>query len=201
MKRLFLVLFLLSFCAGVFPVQAELVAGQAAPDFSFVDTKGVEHSLSEWQGKIVVLEWFNHDCPFVKKHYETDNMQALQKDYTAQDVVWISINSSAEGKQGNVNATEADALFVEKSGAPSFVALDPAGEIGHLYGAQTTPHMFIIDAAGLLAYQGAIDDSPGFKQEEVKTAKSYVRAALDALLSGQPVAIPATKAYGCSVKY
>lgn len=180
---------------------AEVVSGQPAPDFSLQDTNGNTHMLSIYKGKIVVLEWINHECPFVKKHYDSGNMQQLQKDAIANDIVWLSVNSSAPGKQGFCSPEEANKLTMEKQASPTAVLLDPDGAVGKLYGAQTTPHMYVIDAQGILVYQGAIDDKPSVDPADITTSKNYVKAALDAMLAGTAVADASTKAYGCSVKY
>ena len=180
---------------------AEVVVGQTAPNFSLIDTKGQVRQLNDFKGQYVVLEWFNHDCPFVKKHYGSGNMQSLQKEYTAKGVAWLSINSSAAGKQGHYSSTEMDQLTVEKAAAPTAVLLDSDGKVGHLYNAQTTPHMFIIDPQGVLLYQGAIDDTPSADPGDIVGAHNYVKAALDEALAGKPVSVAATKSYGCSVKY
>jgi peroxiredoxin len=180
---------------------AAVTVGEPAPDFTLPDTAGNTHSLSEFQGKFVVLEWVNHDCPFVRKHYDSANMQSLQKEFTAQDVVWLSINSSAPGKQGHFDAAQWERLTAEKGAAPTAVLLDPAGEVGKLYGAQTTPHMYVIDPGGNLVYQGAIDDRPSPDKADIPGSNNYVRAALSEAMAGQAVTHPTSKAYGCSVKY
>jgi hypothetical protein len=149
----------------------------------------------------VILEWTNHECPFVRKHYETGNMQATQEVANASEAVWISIISSSPGTQGYVDAAEADALTADRNAAPDFVVLDPSGDIGRLYAAKTTPHMFIIDDAGLLRYDGAIDDKPSANHATIDGAKNYVLAALADLASGEEIAVTRTKPYGCSVKY
>ena len=180
---------------------AQVVSGQAAPNFTLTDSNGQKHSLSEYKGKFVVLEWFNPECPFVKKHYNSGNMQILQKEYTARGVVWLSINSSARGKQGSFTPQGFNKFMTDKAASPSAVLLDTDGKVGHLYGAQTTPHMFIINPQGILIYQGAIDDIPSADIADVTKARNYVRAALDAAMNGKPVAVATTKSYGCSVKY
>lgn len=182
-------------------ILAQVVSNQAAPGFTLMDSNGQKHSLSDYKGKLVVLEWFNPDCPFVKKHYNSGNMPNLQKQYTSKGVVWLSINSSAEGKQGSYTPQEFNQFVKDKGAAPTAVLLDADGKVGHLYGAQTTPHMFIIDPKGILIYQGAIDDTPSTDIADIKTAKNYVSAALDAAMSGKPVAVNTTKSYGCSIKY
>ena len=180
---------------------AAVEVGQPAPDFTLTDTSGTSHKLSDSKGKFVVLEWVNPDCPFVLKHYGSKNMQNLQAEYTGKGVVWLSINSSAEGKQGNYSPEEHARLTKEKGASPTAFLLDPKGDVGHLYGAQTTPHMFIIDPKGTLIYQGAIDNISTPDPAAIPTSVNYVRQALDEALSGKPVSVAATKSYGCSVKY
>ncbi|TVQ88228.1 MAG: thioredoxin family protein [Chromatiaceae bacterium] len=175
--------------------------GQPAPDFTGTDTAGKTWSLADLAGQPVVLEWTNHDCPFVVKHYRTGNMQALQKQATTDGVVWLSVISSAPGKQGHVTAAQADELTSSRDAAPSAVLLDPTGEIGRAYGAQTTPHMFVIDREGTLVYAGGIDNRPTTNPDDVPGADNYVRLALDDLAAGRPVAKATTRPYGCSVKY
>ena len=179
----------------------EAEIGQPAPDFTLTDTMGQSHMLSALKGKFVVLEWTNFDCPFVKKHYGTDNMQKLQKAYAEKGVVWLSINSSAEGKQGNYPPEKWNEMIKAKGAAATAVLLDPDGTVGRLYGAKTTPHMFVINAEGTLIYKGAIDDESSFDPETVKGAKNYVEAALESAMAGKPVETPSTQSYGCSVKY
>ena len=177
------------------------VVGEPAPNFTAVDTNGVEHSLSDFKGKNVVLEWSNHDCPFVIKHYSVNNMQKLQKEATDNGAVWLTIVSSAEGKQGATTAEEANKIMEEKGTHSTARILDPSGEIGKLYDAKTTPHMFVIDKEGVLAYAGAIDSDSNFKAESIEGATNYVTEALTALDAGEPVKVASTKPYGCSVKY
>ncbi len=181
--------------------QAAPKVGQPAPDFTSVDSHGTTRSLQDYQGKIVVLEWTNHQCPFVGKHYETGNMQALQKVATEGGVTWLSVISSAPGKQGHVSGTEANALTASRKASPTAVLLDADGVVGRLYEARTTPHMYIIDASGTLVYMGGIDDKASTQYADVKTAKNYVRVALDELRRDQVVSTPVTRPYGCSVKY
>jgi hypothetical protein len=160
------------------------------------------HPLSKYSGKILVLEWVNRGCPFVKKHYGSGNMQALQKKLKAKGVAWIAVSSSAEGKEGYFkNAADAEAWQKEQGALQDALILDPDGDIGKRYGAKATPHMFVIDAQGRLAYKGAIDDKPSANPGDVKGARNYVAEAVDALLAGKKPAVPVTKAYGCSVKY
>lgn len=180
---------------------AAAVVGKAAPAFSLTDLDGKTVRLSDFKDKFVVLEWVNFDCPFVRKHYGSENMQKLQKAYTGKDVVWITICSSAPGKQGHLTADEAKEITAEKGASPTRFLLDPKGVAGRAYGAKTTPHMYVIDPKGKLLYNGAIDDKPSTKVADVPTSKNYVVAALDAALAGKPVETTTTKPYGCSVKY
>ncbi len=175
--------------------------GKPAPDFSAVDSNGKTVKLSGFRGKIVVLEWTNDGCPYVKKHYGSGNMQSLQNDAAVKGIVWLSIISSAPGKQGYVDGAGANELTKSRSASPAAVLLDPEGEIGHLYDARTTPHMFIVNKDGTLVYMGGIDDKPTSNPEDIKGAKNYVRAALDEVMEGKPVAAAVTRPYGCSVKY
>lgn len=175
--------------------------GKPAPDFTLKDSNGKEHSLKDYAGKYVVVEWVNFDCPFVKKHYSTGNMQALQEKYTGKGVVWLSVNSSAAGKQGNFEPAKINELIKERKAHPTAYLLDSDGTVGHKYGAKATPHMFIVNPKGVLAYAGAIDDKDTTDAEDVKSAKNYVAQALDQALAGKKIATASTKAYGCSVKY
>lgn len=174
--------------------------GQPAPAFSLPGSDGKAHALSDYKGKTVVLEWTNDGCPFVKKHYQ-GNMQSLQKDAAAQGVVWLSIVSSAPGKQGHVTAAQAQALSQSRGATPAAVLLDEKGEVGRLYEAKTTPHLFIIDKAGKLAYAGGIDSIASTDPEDIASAKPYVKTALAELAAGKPVTNAVTKPYGCSIKY
>src|SRR6516165_5005530 len=175
--------------------------GLAAPAFSAPGISGRTVSLSDYTGKIVILEWTNDGCPFVGKHYDSGNMQALQRKYTGEGDVWLTIASSARGEEGYVTPAEAKADLARWRAAPTDFLLDPDGIVGHLYDARATPHMVVIDRTGRLTYMGAIDDKPSTRLADVKTAHNYVVAALDALAAGQPVAVASTRAYGCSVKY
>ena len=179
---------------------SQVTSGQAAPNFILTDSHGQKHSLADYKGKFVVLEWFNPDCPFVKKHY-SGNMQILQKEYTVRGAVWLYINSSSRGKQGSYTPQGFNKFMMDKGAVPTAVLLDTDGKVGHLYAASTTPHMFVIDPKGILIYQGAIDDIPSTDVKDVTKAKNYIREALDAAMNGKPVKIPATKSYGCGVKY
>lgn len=180
---------------------AEPRVGERAPDFVGVDSNGKTHKLSDLKGKTVILEWTNHDCPFVQKHYSTGNMQTLQKETTKGGVVWLSVISSAPGLQGHVEPAKANMLTTDRAAAPSAVILDPKGEIGQAYNARTTPHMFLIDAHGTLIYKGAIDDKPSANNADVPIARNYVRDALAAHAAGKPADPDSTRPYGCSVKY
>lgn len=180
---------------------AQVAADQQAPAFALPDTAGQVHQLADYQGKFVVLEWVNPDCPFVKKHYGSGNMQKLQQEYTGKGVAWLAICSSAPGKQGNYPPEKHAELAKARGSAATALLLDPDGKVGKLYGAKTTPHMFVISPEGKILYRGAIDDKPSTDQADVKTAKNYVKAALDAAMDGQAVAEPVTAPYGCSVKY
>ena len=175
--------------------------GEAAPAFTASSTAGSPVSLGSYKGKIVVLEWTNHECPYVRKHYESGNMQALQREATGQGVVWLTVISSAPGEQGYVTAAQANDLTTSRDAVPTAVLLDPKGTVGKMYGATNTPHMYVIDKAGILVYAGAIDDRPTTRKSDVPDAHNYVRAALQAVATGQPVKTPVTRAYGCTVKY
>lgn len=180
-----------------------LETGKPAPDFKLqgVSPKGKDISLSEFKGKVVVLEWMNHGCPFVRKHYDTNNMQSLQKKYTEKNVVWLSIVSSAPGKQGHVDVDGAIKEKADNKSSATNILLDPTGSVGKLYEAKTTPHMYIINKDGTLVYQGAIDDKADTDKASVPSAKKFVAEALDLTLAGKKVSAHTTKSYGCSIKY
>jgi len=180
---------------------AQARIGASAPAFKLTDSNGKAISLADFTGRTVVLEWTNHDCPYVRKHYGGNNMQMLQKKWTAQGVVWLTLISSAPGTEGYVSGDEANKLTLARGAAPSNVLLDPSGEVGRAYGAQTTPHMYVIKGDGTLAYMGGIDDKPTTRLEDLKTAKNFVDAALTELAQGKPVSITTARPYGCSVKY
>lgn len=175
--------------------------GAPAPDFTATDIHGKARHLSEFKGKPVVLEWHNQSCPYVKKHYETGNMQRLQKDVTGQGGVWLTVISSAPGKQGHVTPAEEEAYLAAQQAAPTDVLLDADGAVGRMYGAKTTPHMFLVDAQGVLVYAGAIDDKPTTDTADVPAAKNFVLAAYQDVKAGKPVSVATTAAYGCAVKY
>lgn len=175
--------------------------GSVAPPFTLTSAGGGKISLADFKGKTVVLEWTNHECPFVRKHYASGNMQSLQRDAAKAGVVWLSIISSAPGEQGAVSPDVARQLTTSRDAAPAQVLFDPDGKVGRAYGARATPHMYVITPDGKLAYMGAIDDKPGANVSEIAGARNYVREALTALSSGKPVSPPQTRAYGCSIKY
>jgi peroxiredoxin len=175
--------------------------GKPAPDFSANGVDGKVYKLSELRGKTVVLEWFNKDCPYVHKYYHSKTMQKLQRRETSKGVVWLTIASSTKGKEGFLTSVSGTKVRNEMGMASTALILDRESKIAKLYSAKTTPHMFVIDKKGLLAYQGAIDDKPSANPETLKGAANYVEAALFALDKGQPVQVSSTTPYGCSVKY
>jgi alkyl hydroperoxide reductase subunit AhpC len=172
-----------------------------APAFTLKASDGKSYNSTDYHGKIVVLEWLNHECPFVRKHYDTGNMQTLQRRAAAEGIVWFSINSSAAGKQGNLSPKQAQEITTSKKAAPAALLLDPDGSVGRLYGARTTPHIFVIDKSGTLRYQGAIDSIPSTDKADISIAENYVTQALESLLHDRPVLKQSTPPYGCSVKY
>tara|TARA_R110000868_G_scaffold136049_6_gene348811 strand:- start:586 stop:1179 length:594 start_codon:yes stop_codon:yes gene_type:complete len=182
-------------------VRAELDIGKPAPDFELRAEDGKFYSLKKFRGKTVVLEWLNHGCPFVRKHYDSGNMQKLQATYTEKDVVWLSIVSSAPGKQGHVDASGAFREKQEYSSKATKILLDPDGKVGSAYSAKTTPHMYIIDESGILLYKGAIDSISSADKGDIEKADNYVALALDQKMANKPIKVSSTKAYGCSVKY
>jgi peroxiredoxin len=186
--------------AGFVTLSAATV-GAPAPSFSAVDNQGKTHKLGDYKGKFVVLEWHNQGCPYVRKHYGGANMQALQKEWTAKGVVWLSVVSSAPGQQGYVTPEESQAFVRAQKAAPSAVLLDPSGDLGHAYGAKTSPHMFVIDPDGVVIYNGAIDDKPTTDQADLQGARNYVSAALNEAMNDKPVTTASTQPYGCGVKY
>jgi peroxiredoxin len=175
--------------------------GQPAPDFATQDTRGKAQQLSAYRGKWVVLEWFSHACPYTIKHYASGNMQRLQRTYTEQGVVWLSIVSSAPGREGFTTNAKANELAAEKGAAPTAIIRDTAGTVGHLYDARNTPQLFVINPNGVLTYAGAIDDKRTSDTADVAKAHNYVSAALDAALAGKPVVVQLTQPYGCTVQY
>ncbi len=175
--------------------------GSAAPDFSLTDTHGETHSLSQYKGKYVVLEWFNPECPFVKKHYGSDNMQKLQKEYTSKGVVWLTIDSNAPGTYGSMTPEEAQKIMTSWKTHQTALLLDPQGKAGRAYGAKNTPDMVVINPEGKIVYEGAIDSKATPNPADIPTSTNYVKAALDESMSGKPVSNPTTRPYGCHVQY
>lgn len=202
-RRIFSKLALASLTLALVPFAAQAVAtiDQAAPAFTSKGADGRAISLGDYKGKTVVLEWTNHDCPFVKKHYESGNIPQLQKDAAAKGVVWLQVISSAPGEQGQVDGPTAIKINGYRDSKPAGTVLDADGTIGKLYGAKTTPHLFIINPEGKLVYKGGIDSIPSTNPADIAKADNYVSSALAALASGKKVAHPSTQPYGCSVKY
>ena len=183
------------------PALAAPQIDQPAPEFDVTDTNGASYRLADLRGKVVVLEWTNADCPYVRKHYGSSNMQDLQREATAAGIVWLSVISSAPGTQGHVSAEEANRLTESRGAAPSGVVLDPEGTLGRAYEAKTTPHMYVIDQAGVLRYMGGIDSIPSKDVDDLAEAEPYLKNAFLAVASGQKVTNAVTRPYGCSVKY
>jgi peroxiredoxin len=175
--------------------------GEPAPDFSAIASNGKTYRLSEFRGKFVVLEWHNNGCPYTRKHYESGNMQRLQKEWTAKGVEWFTVISSAPGTQGYMTADQENGYLAKMGAAPTAVLLDPNGDVGHLYDAKTTPHMIIINPQGVVIYDGAIDDHPTPDAGDIPGSKNYVSMALNDAMSGRPVNVSTSRPYGCSVKY
>ena len=202
MKRLllFMRLVALVLCA-VPPLIWAAKVGEAAPEFTAIASNGKTFRLSDYRGKYVVLEWHNNGCPYVGKHYNSGNMQRLQKQWTSRGVVWFTILSSAPGKQGYVTASEENEYLAKMQAAPTAALLDPTGEIGHLYDAKTSPQMVVINPQGVVIYSGAIDDKPTTDLQDVPNATNYVSLALEEAMAGKQVQTAATRPYGCSVKY
>jgi len=191
----------LSAVPGAALAQSAAKIGAPAPAFQAVDVEGKTRTLREFAGKTVILEWTNADCPYVRKHYDSATMQTLQKDMAKDGIVWLSVISSPVGEQGHVEAAQAKELTVKRDAAPAGILLDPNSKVARAYGAQTTPHMYIVDPKGTLAYMGAIDDKPSASPSSLNGAKSYVRQAMAELKAGKPISEASTKAYGCAVKY
>jgi peroxiredoxin len=183
------------------PVAASPDIGKEAPNFTARTADGKTLDLKSLRGKIVVLEWTNHDCPYVKMHYGANNMQGTQKDATAQGIVWLQIISSPPGRQGHLDGAAAIKVNADRNAVPTNVVLDPDGKIGTLYGAQTTPHMYVIDAKGTLVYKGGIDSIPSYRADTLPKAVNYVRETLAALAANKAVPNPSTRAYGCTIHY
>jgi peroxiredoxin len=198
--KLLTALLTLAASAALFAADSPAV-GTNAPDFSLTDSKGKTQSISQYKGKYVVLEWFNPDCPFVKKHYGSGNMQKLQEEFSKKGVVWLSIDSSAPGLEGHLTADQANAKMTEWKTKQTAFVLDPDGKAGQAYGAKNTPHMFVINPDGKIVYEGAIDSKASANPSDIAGATNYVKVALEESLSGKTVSNANTKPYGCSVKY
>jgi alkyl hydroperoxide reductase subunit AhpC len=183
------------------PALAKPVVGKPAPDFAVTDASGKTQSLSAYKGKTVVLEWNNPECPFVRKHYGAHNMQQQQADAAKDGVVWLTVNSGAEGKQGHLDAAAATAYVAKVGGKESAYLIDADGKVGHAYDAKTTPHMFVIDGDGVLRYMGGIDSIASTDVDDIPKATQYVKQALGELAAGKPVSVSTSEPYGCSVKY
>ncbi len=183
------------------PASEPAAVDTPAPAFTLRDANGGTHSLDEFQGKFVVLEWVNFDCPFVRKHYGSGAMQDLQRTMTARGIVWLSICSSAPGKQGYFEGDELKERIATEHSSPTAYLLDPEGTVGKLYNAKTTPHMFVIDPKGTLIYAGGIDNMATTDKGDIARATNYVTAALQEATAGKPVEVKTTRSYGCSVKY
>ncbi len=192
---------LLSLASAALYAADSPAVGSAAPDFSLPDTGGKTHSLSDYKGKYVVLEWFNPECPFVKKHYGSGNMQKLQGEYTSKGVVWLTIDSNAPGAEGNISPEQAQKVMKSWNTKQTSLLLDPEGKAGRSYGARNTPHMFVINPEGKIVYEGAIDSKATPNPDDIANSTNYVKVALDESMSGKPVSNSNTRPYGCSVKY
>ena len=201
MKAIFIPLTLALGFVGGSALAASATVGQPAPAFSVADSNGTTVSLADYKGKTVVLEWVNPECPYVRKHYDSGNMQATQKAATGKGVVWLSVNSTHASQVDFKKPAAMAAWTKSQAAAPTSTLMDGDGKIGRAYAARTTPHMYVIDAKGSLVYAGGIDDKPSANPADVKTAKNLVNAALGDVLAGKAVAQPVTRAYGCSVKY
>ncbi len=198
LRKTFFVIFILT--SGLLYSQTAKL-NEPAPNFTLKDSYDKEHSLSDFKDKIVVLEWINFECPFVKKHYNSNNMQMLQEKYSEKGIVWLAVCSSAKSKQGNFSNKEINERTKRNKAKYAAYLVDENGKVGKMYGAKTTPHMYIIDKSGKLVYAGAIDDKPSTDMDDIESAKNYVSAALDELLEGKKVSIQSSTPYGCSVKY
>jgi peroxiredoxin len=203
MKLLLSVVGLAALAVVLTPVAApaQAVVGSAAPAFTAADSHGQSHSLDQYKGKYVVLEWHNQGCPYTRKHYVSGNMQSLQKEWTAKGVVWFTVISSAQGEQGFQTDSQENAYLAQMHADPTAVLMDTGGKLGHLYGAKTTPEMYVIDPNGKLIYEGAIDDRPTPDVNDIKGADNYLSDALTEAMAGKPVVNSYTRPYGCSVKY
>jgi AhpC/TSA family len=198
--KLFRVLPIL-FSLFAIPLACAATIGQPAPNFTLTDSNGATHALADYKGKIVVLEWNNPECPFVKKHYSSGNIPKQQAEATANGAVWFVINSAAAGKQGHIDGTAANGFVAQYHGKPTAYLFDADGKVGHLYGAKTTPHMFIIDEKGVLRYNGGIDSIASTDKDDLAKATQYVPQAIGEIKSGKAVSVSTSEPYGCSVKY
>ncbi|HEY1582687.1 MAG TPA: thioredoxin family protein [Chthoniobacterales bacterium] len=201
MKNVLLSFTLSILSAGLLSASEAPRIGASAPNFSLPDAGGQTYSLGEYKGKYVVLEWFNPGCPFVQKHYKSENMQNLQREFTLKGVTWLTIDSSAPATQGNLSPEEAKKQMNDWKMHSTALLLDPSGKVGHEYHATNTPHMFVINPEGKVIYEGAIDSKASTDIEDIRSATNYVKAALEEAMAGRPVAISQTRAYGCAVKY
>lgn len=202
MKLMFLPVFILFFFGSAMNnVETRLEIGGYVPDFTLPSATGETHTLSDYSDSFVVLEWLNHDCPFVAKHYNSGNMQMLQEKYGEKGVVWFSIISSAPGEQGYLEPEEAIRITREKEAKPHAVLLDPEGDVGRVFGAVVTPHMYVISPEGVLSYMGAIDDTPTANPDDIETSRNFVSEALDLLLNDREIEVTTHQPYGCTVKY
>lgn len=201
MKKISLVLAMIVFAATAMFATETAKVGNKAPEFSLKDYKGVEHKLSDYAGKYVVLEWVNYDCPFVKKHYESENMQNLQREFTEKGVIWLSVCSSAEGKQGNFTKAELEKKHKDLKTAETAYLIDESGEVGKIYNAKVTPDMAVINPNQEVIYLGAIDNIASTDKSDIDKADNYVLQALNSSMNGKPVAVKSFKPYGCGIKY
>ncbi len=201
MRKISLVLAMILLTATAMFASETAKVGSKAPEFTLVDSKGVEHSLSDFAGKYVVLEWVNYDCPFVKKHYESENMQNLQKEFTAKGVVWLAVCSSAEGKQGNFSKAELTKKQKDYNTAETAYLIDESGKVGKLYNAKVTPDMAIINPSQEVIYLGAIDNMPSTDKADIDKADNYVMQALNSAMNGKKIEVKSSKPYGCGIKY
>src|SRR5437773_11342331 len=197
MKTKLLLTTLIAFAAGALYAADVPPVGSAAPDFSAPDASGKTQSLSQYKGKYVVLEWFNPECPFVKKHYGSDNMQKLQEEYTSKGVAWLTVDSNAPGTEGNLTAEQAEKIMTAWKTHQTALLLDPDGKVGRAYGAKNTPNMVVIDPDGKIAYEGAIDSKATPNPADIPSSTNYIKAALDQSLAGKSISTPQTKPYGC----
>jgi len=201
MKHTFSLLLSAVFALSATTVHADIKAGQSAPAFTLTDIQGASQSLAQYRDKYVVLEWFNSECPFVQKHYESGNMQSLQQRFGNKGVVWLTINSTNPNSSNYRDPARSREIVQEWKMKPTALVLDPDGKVGKMFGATATPHMWVIAPGGKVIYAGAIDDKASFRQADIKTAKNFVTAALEDSLAGKQVAVAAAPAYGCSIKY